>query len=96
MIILILSLSLTTNAQAYIPKEYQTSPYMTSYDVYKVSSQHIGEKWADYNLEKLMKRYGRPRCMPCLDTSIERRKLVEERNYPKQIVKIQKVTDTKK
>ncbi len=89
MTILIVSLSLTINAQAYVPKEYQTSPYMSSYDVYKVSSQHIGEKWADYNLEELMKWYGRPRCMPCLDASMEQRKLIEERNSLKPIAKVQ-------
>ncbi len=90
MTILIVSLSLTTNAQAYVPKEYQTSPYMSSYDVYKVSLQHTGEKWADRNLDDLMRYYGRPRCLQCLNTSIERMRIIEERNLLKSIIKIQK------
>jgi len=82
---------LASTASAYVPREYQTSPFMSDYDVYKVSSQHIGEKWADYNLDDLMKWYGRPRCLPCLDASMERRKEIEERNSLKPIVKVQKL-----
>jgi len=84
-------LLLSMQASAYVPKEYQTSPYMSSYDVYKVSLNHIGDKWADYNLEDLMKWYGRPRCLPCLDTSMERRKEIEEKNSPKPIIRVQKM-----
>jgi len=88
MSIMILLASITS---AYVPKEYQTNPYMSSYDVYKVSIQHIGEKWADYNLDDLMKWYGRPRCLTCLDASMERRKAIEEKNSLKPIVKVQKL-----
>lgn len=91
LITLSIMILLTSTANAYIPKEYQTSPYMSTYDVYKVSTQHIGDKWADSNLDDLMRHYGRPRCLPCLDAEMERMKINEERNSPKQIIKVQKL-----
>lgn len=88
---ILIMLILSINAQAYVPKEYQTNPYMSSYDVYKVSINHVGEKWADYNLEDLLKWYGRPRCLQCLDESMERRRKNEEKSSVKQIIKVQKL-----
>jgi len=82
---------LASTSTAYVPREYQTSPFMSDYDVYKVSLKHIGEKWADSNMEDMMKWYGRPRCLPCLDASMERRKAIEEKNSLKPIVKVQKL-----
>ena len=88
---------LASTVNAYVPKEYQTGPYMSTYDVYKVSTQHIGEKWADRNLDDLMNHYGRIRCLPCLDAAMERMKINEEKNSPRPIIKVQKLpTITKK
>ncbi len=69
-----------STVSAYVPKEYQTNPFMSDYDVYQVSLQHIGERWADYNLDDLMRWYGRPRCFTCLDASMIKRKEIEEKN----------------
>lgn len=93
---LLIVILLTAAASAYVPKEYQTSPFMSSYDIYKVSIQHIGQRWANYNLEELMDDYSaRPNCLPCLDASMERRKINEMRFSPKPIIMIQRIPNWK-
>jgi len=68
LIILLLSVS----ASAYIPLEYQTSSYMSDYDVYSVSKDHMDQRWAFDNMRQLMISYtnsGRSRSQ--LDTKME-------------------------
>ena len=70
---LIISLSVTV--QAYVPKEYQNKPYMTDYDIYKISKEHINEAWAKDNIEDylIIKYTNGWRCHSCLDEVMQRK-----------------------
>ena len=71
-IMVILILSLSVNAQAYVPKEYQNKQYMTDYDVYMISKDNLDKQWAYDNIRQLMISYtNNGRCSSCLDIKME-------------------------
>lgn len=53
-IVLLIILLAVSQASAYtVPEQYRTGEHMNDVEVWAVSEQHIGEKWAQDNLRQM-------------------------------------------
>ncbi len=63
---------LASTVNAHVPDQYKNKQFMTDYDVYMVSKDHMDQSWAVDNMKQLMINYTNSgKCRSCLDTKME-------------------------